>query len=200
MSQISVITSGAPVTAGVTSITGNSGGALTGALSLVGATGSGITVAGAAQTLTIDSTGVAFSAYNENAVANVTGAGALYTAQYDTELYDTTGSFAANVFTAPSTGQYSYSTVFTVSGVTVNQTSMAAFITTTSNTARLAQFNAVNVATSGVITWGCSVDLPMTAGDTARVQLQVNGTTAVVDYDGSAAPDLVNVFSGHKIR
>lgn len=202
MSQISLITSSTPVTAGVDSITGNTGGALTGALNLVGATGSGISVAGSGTTLTINQTAVAFSAYNNTPVANVTGNGTTYTCTFDTELYDSNSAFSGGTtFTAPVTGIYNFSVVATFTNINATKTSSTlAFLAGGSNY-RLYSLDSPSLDVSGTFTLSGSLDISLTSGQTCVAQILTFGGDGInnTGWGGGSAP-YVCVFSGHLVR
>lgn len=202
MSQISINKTGSIVTAGVDSITGNTGGALTGALNLVGATGSGLTVDGSGTTLTINQSAVAFSAYNSTPVANVTGNGTIYTCTFDTELYDTASAFSGGTtFTAPVTGIYNFSAVATYTGINGTKTDSGLFFLAAGASYRLFNMASTSVATSGTFTWSGSLDISLTAGQTCIAQIYTFGSDGInnVGWGGGSAP-YVCVFSGHLVR
>lgn len=202
MSQISIITTPAPVSAGVDSITGNTGGALTGALNLVGASGSGLTVDGAGTTLTINQTAVAFSAYNNTPVANVTGNGTVYTCTFDTELYDSAGAFAGGTtFTAPVTGIYNFSVVATFTGIVAAKTSSSLRFLAAGASYVLYSLDSPSLDVSGTFTLSASLDISLTAGQTCVAQIYTFGGDGLTNtgWGGGTAP-YVCVFSGHLVR
>lgn len=108
---------------------------------------------------------------------------------FDTEVYDETNNFSADTFTAPVTGRY----LFTAAVYTHNSSVAGnrALMLVTSNRSYYSTINSAN--TFDALTTTLSVIADMDAGDTAFVQLELNGGT--VDIMGGGAFH-ITFFSG----
>ena len=156
----------------------------------------------AADTLTINAETVSqpnipcFLAYNSAPDTNQTGNGATVTVDFDTEVFDQSGDFASDTFTAPATGRYLLSTQVTVSDLTAAMTTQSLTIVT-SNRSYLA--TSVNVPSAGEIkTLRLAVIADMDSADTATVTLRiVNGAGDTADIDAGA--DMRTYFSGMRV-
>lgn len=140
----------------------------------------------------------AFLAYNSAADSNVTGDGTAATIDFDTEVFDRGGDFAADTFTAPVTGVYRFSSAVRLSGLTASFTT-GQLILVTSNRSYLLQqagVGAMRTAANDLILAG-SVLADMDAGDTAHVTLGVSGSTKTISIDGTTAPQ--TFFSGELV-
>ena len=139
----------------------------------------------------------AFLSYNSASDADQTGNGATATVDFDTEVYDRSGDFAADTFTASVTGIYHltanvviFDTTTAMSGFDIN--------IVTSNRTYSASTN-VNIETAGnFVTLQVSADADMDAADTASVTVRVNGGAGdTADILGSS--QLYTFFSGHLV-
>ena len=138
----------------------------------------------------------AFLAYNSVTDSNVTGDGTSFTLDFDTEVFDQNSDFAANVFTAPVTGRYFFTTALKMSGILITHT-VADYSIVTSNRTYFCNCPAPskvfdnNTAASYSITALADMD----AGDTADVRIAVFNGTLVIDIIGQAT--LMTYFSGN---
>lgn len=142
----------------------------------------------------------AFLAYRSASVANVTGAGTVYTVAFDTEVFDQNADYnnGTFTFTAPVTGRYMFSCGVGVTGLTVLMTQGTIDIVTSNRTYRSeeASYGVIQNA-SNAVSLSYSVLVDMDAADTATVQLTVsNGAGNTADLDGGAAPART-FFSGY---
>lgn len=188
-SVTTVTTSGALTVGGAATVATTLGvtGAATigGALSVTGAS----TLTGA-MTISAQPAFLAVAA-NQN---NVTGDGTLYTVLFATEVFDQANNFASPTFTAPITGKYLFNVQVQVTGLTSSHTSVDVNLVTTGRTIasqlqRLSDFIADDTWTGSV-----SMLMPMTATDTASVQVVVAGGTLVADIVGANT-----CFSAHLV-
>lgn len=129
-----------------------------------------------------------FLAYNSVQDANVTGAGTLVTIEFDTEAFDRNGDFnnTTDTFTAPVTGIYGFSIGVTVAGLTSAMTVGICNLVTTGASYNIFQGNigAVRDGTNNRYQIVGTVIAPMTAADTAAVQLTVsNGASDAADIN-----------------
>lgn len=140
----------------------------------------------------------AFLAYNSSSDANQTGNGATATVDFDTEVYDQGANFAADTFTAPHTGIYHFDAVVCLTDLTVAMSSFQIALVTTGRTFH--SISNVHVETAGdLYTLHLSVDAPMTAGDTAIVQVRITGGAGdTADILGGASP-YNTYFSGRMV-
>jgi hypothetical protein len=147
--------------------------------------------------LVVDSTGrtintvqPAFLAFKTATSANVTGANALYTIIFDSEVFDQNSNYdpTTGIFTAPKTGRYFLSACVRYSGTPTNSSGILR-IATTAAIYESNRINCANVYDSGIsgVTVEATVFADMTVGDTASVTLQVAGSGASdVAVSGSA--------------
>lgn len=130
-------------------------------------------------------------------------ANALTTIVFGTEVFDQTGSFASNVFTAPVTGKYLLSTAVSFLAITATHTD-ARLTITTSNRTYYHYFNPSQLeanASYGEGTVHISVLADMDVGDTAVVKFQfVQGSDHDIDikYEATGAA-MYTYFSGHLV-
>ena len=122
----------------------------------------------------------AFFAYNSATDSNVTGDATIVTVDFDTELFDQGGDFINDVFTAPITGKYLLATTVRVAGMTTSTTSFEVRMVTTNHTV----LETINVQANCTQSNGVTTIINMTAGDTARVNIQGAGDSRVHDVDG----------------
>lgn len=149
--------------------------------------------------LTVDSSGRWTSSVQpmflvgENASpTNVTGDLTVYQVPFDTEVYDIGGNFAANQFTAPKTGKYLLTAnISFISSDTYLLGSMGIQTTSAFYIAYNGQF--VSTAYSQRIFTIAS----MTAGDTAKVFLQIGNAAKTIQIQGNTgAGAYATYFSG----
>lgn len=142
-----------------------------------------------------------FLVFKNNDSLNVTGDGTVWTVVWDTEIYDQGNDFASNTFTAPVTGMYFFSVSVDPTGLSSDNTSWYVQLVTTGATYRGYLRNPW--AYKYVNTTLCKLDViaPMTATDTAYVQLMIGGSAKDADIQGNAGTGgpMVNYFSGSLI-
>lgn len=144
----------------------------------------------------------AFFAYVASTITNVTGNSTVYTIVYDSERFDYGSNFntTTGIFTAPVTGIYRFEW-----GTQLLQLGTANFLqhlfVTTAETYSTGYLDAGGIDSSGtLVTPSCSILADMTAADTARVQIQVNGTGADTADVGGNSGTMVTWFSGSLVR
>jgi len=142
--------------------------------------------------LTVDSTGrdynrvqPAFSAYLSSPVTNVTGDSTLYTVICDTALFDQNSNYntGTGLFTAPVTGRYQFN-------ISAYWTSVGAGFASQYITINSTLYNVILVGPGAAISaqfcFSGSMLLPMTAGDTASLQVRGSGITKIMGINGAA--------------
>lgn len=123
-----------------------------------------------------------------------TGDSTGFTVPFGTEIYDQGSDFASNTFTAPVTGRYFLSAAIRPENLLVTHTIRRISIVT-SNRAYSVTHNYSLAQTN--LTLAHSVIADMDAGDTATIELMVDGSTKTVDLTNNPA---VNFFSGSLIN
>lgn len=116
-----------------------------------------------------------FLAYNSSTDTNVTGNSvSMVTVDFDTEVEDVGGDFAADTFTAPTTGRYLLSCGVTFANMSIAMNGVSVRIVTSNRTFFSTQN--LNVETAGD-SWTVymTVQADMDAGDTAIVQGRITG-------------------------
>lgn len=127
-------------------------------------------------------------------VTDVTGDGTVYNVGWNAEVYDQGADFTASTFTAPVDGRYLFTLVLTIRGALVTHTNRYADVLT-SNRAYGTQFTRLIAEDYDVLLVHVIAD--MDANDTARVRLEVDASTKVIDL---AADATLNYFSGSLIN
>lgn len=140
----------------------------------------------------------AFQAYPTANVDNVTGDGTAYFVVFDVEAFDTTGGFdtGTGIFTAQSTGLYVFSGNIFVYNLGVAHTLLLATLVTTSATYVCSICNPYVISTATELSVFYNFVVAMTATDTAKVSVNVNGGTKTV---GVAGTNVGQIFCGQKI-
>ena len=134
-----------------------------------------------------------FLAFNSATDTDVTGFDATATVDFDTEVFDQNGDFAADTFTAPVAGRYSLVANVRFSGVTAVADSAVLLVVTSNRSYRASVVDTDDVASDSTLSLAVAAD--MDAADTVTVTLQVSGEgTNVVDINGAAGPE--TSFSG----
>ncbi len=143
--------------------------------------------------ITTNSIQPAFLAYNSADDVDVTGNGTTATVDFDTEVYDQGGDFAADTFTAPVTARYLLTTNVLFFGLTAAADSVVFRIITSNRNYQLQTINTNDLPST--MSLALSIVADMDAADTATVTLVVNGEASdVVDIDGDASAN--TSFSG----
>ncbi len=210
MSQVNFRVTAAVIGA-VTDLRGNDGVLVppaAGVIDVVGAAGGPIDTSGAGSTLTItytDPSAVSsFFAYANANILGVTGDSTTYTVVFNTEVSDVGGDYDAGtgIFTAPTNGLYYFAAGVTSYNYTALFTSYQLTLFGSVYHLSAIDINPGVVFDGGganEIAQNVSGVIPMTAGDTMRVVLEVDGSTKTINILGAAAPDLFTWFSGYKI-
>lgn len=134
-----------------------------------------------------------FSAYVSALQSNVTGANITYTIVFDTVIKNQGGYYNSSngIFTAGVTGNYHFSGVVNLQGLSASNTSMVGRLVgaSTSNTIQFAQGNPSSMydTTNTTLALPFSGDLALTAGNTVQVEITVVGGTQVVGVRGNPA-------------
>ncbi|MBE3085180.1 MAG: hypothetical protein IMZ64_03055, partial [Bacteroidetes bacterium] len=139
----------------------------------------------------------AFCAYNSATDTNQTGNSAVVTIDFDTEVYDQNGDFAADTFTAPITGKYALTTNVRTTDLSAAMTAANMDIVTSNRTIRY-NWNPYNGSVAGLNSSAVlTTVLDMDANDTAIVQVTIaNGAGDTASISGHAT-FLFTSFSGY---
>jgi hypothetical protein len=152
--------------------------------------------------LTVDSTGrmtnatqPSFLAYLSSTQSNVTGALAVYTIVYNTEVYDVGNNYnnGTGTFTSPLTGKMMFLAKVTVIGCTIAN-SISLLIVTSNNTFSFYETRAAsnaNYEKSG----NCSCD--MDAGDTCTSSIRTGGEASNTDDVYGLGDTTGTIFNGY---
>ena len=180
---------------------------------LVGSTGAdpvfaaitttGLTSTTGAGTLTIASlpSSTAFMAYVTSTISNVTGDGTVYTVLFDTKSFDlgTNYTTASGIYTAPTTGYYTFGYNINLEGLLVSHTQLYCVITANGVAYYPTYTNPYPNATGGVNTFSGVITIPMTAAGTATIGIKVTGGTKVVGVYGSSVIGRTSYFWGYQV-
>lgn len=139
----------------------------------------------------------AFLAYLSGRVLNATGDGTIYTVICDQVKYDQDSNYNAGTgtFTAPVTGKYQFSYGIRISEILSMFTTYFIALNTTSARWRGTQSNTI-FDFGDMFASSSSITVNMTAGDTAVIQVQVDGGAKTIDIDGGSGTDNSTWFSG----
>jgi len=130
-----------------------------------------------------------FLAHLSATASNVTGDGTAFTVAADTEIFDKGSDYNSSngVFTAPGAGHYIFNIVVQISGLNdANHDDFFIDLVTSNNTYRLLTLVADSLDIGGAIIVNGSAIADMDASDTARFNIQVNGSAKTVDVGGAA--------------
>lgn len=134
-----------------------------------------------------------FLAFNSVTDTDVTGAGAIATIDFDTEVFDQGADFVADTFTASVTGKYLLQVTVSVGGVTAAADRMDLDLVTSNRTYSSVWVHTNTLPTTIERTLVAIAD--MDALDTAFARLQGTGEASnVQDINGSSV--LLTYFSG----
>jgi len=200
---------GSGVTSNVLSIGGGSSAMNTATELRLYTAANNTTLTGSVQ-MTIDSTGAVTQPSQPSFLAktigspdsNATGDNSLYIIQYGTEVFDQGNNYSGSTytFTASVTGKYLFTASCLLENIDSSHTGVSRLaLNTTVATYNLDYHDHVYAsAPNGMLFLGGSLIVPMTAGDTAYVVVQVNGGTKTINVRG-AEPNYTN-FSGSLIN
>lgn len=139
---------------------------------------------------------VAFSVRNTIDRDDVTGDGTVYTVPFDTEDYDVGNNISAGIFTAPSTGKYQFNACVEWEDAGVVNDAFLILATTSRNY--------ISIDDNQDFGSKCiSKVVLMTAGDTARINIELSNASKLVDILGgtihglSAPSGSVTFFDGY---
>ena len=138
-----------------------------------------------------------FLAHNSVTDVDQTGNGAQATVDFDTEIFDQGGDFAADAFTAPVTGRYLLTATVQILSMTTAADGATLRIVTSNRTYRGNRFD-LGGDFPPVLGLTMSAVADMDAADTATVTVAVTGEASdlIVDIEGSASSELFTSFSG----
>lgn len=158
----------------------------TGNFLLTSNTNSAITAASAGQVNLPSQPGFLYTASLQS---NATGDGTVYTVLFGTAVYSVASGYdGSSTLTAPITGHYLIGCSVNTNNLGTGHTNENITVVTTAGSYTGSRFNPFAMKTSGgSITQQVSVLVPMTAADTAKIQLTVSGSTKTVGVQG--APD-----------
>lgn len=123
----------------------------------------------------------AFLAYNSATDINQTGDNTTYTVDFDTEVFDQGGDFAADIFTAPVDGRYQFNICVRLDALDEDTFEMVRMRLVTSNRTYSAWRSGLPWATGGIASFVISYLVDMDADDTAYVNIRATGGAKVVD-------------------
>lgn len=140
-----------------------------------------------------------FSAYRSANVTNVSGDGSGYTIIFDTAAISNGAYNPANgYYTAPSAGAYLFTAIINLFSMSSSHTSLHAFLLTTAKAYRTdGDPYEIRDKVSGSSPFTLSHIVPMAAGDTARIHIEVSGGTKTVGVVGGSS--IISAFSGKRV-
>jgi len=144
-----------------------------------------------------------FFAYANASIVNPTGDGTPYTVIFDSTLNNTGSAYATGtgLFTAPATGMYHFDTSIAFNAIQATSTTVVIQFNGSAVSVRVLQFQGATTAlVEGLLCYSGGVTIPMTAGDTMSVLVNVGGVAKNVSLFGSGTPaGAATVFSGYRV-
>ncbi len=144
-----------------------------------------------------------FFAYVNASIVNPTGDGTAYTVIFDSTLNNTGSAYATGtgLFTAPATGIYHFDTCIAFNSIQSTSTTVVIQFNGSAVSVRALQFQGATTAlVEGLLCYSGGVTIPMTAGDTMSVLVNVGGLAKNVSLFGSGVPaGAATVFSGYRV-
>jgi hypothetical protein len=126
-------------------------------------------------------------AYNSAGDTDVTGDGTHVTVDFDTEIVDQGGDFAADTFTAPVDGTYYVSFQLGLGGLTSAMTNGQLFLKSSNRNYFFRAGNAGAMrASDNEFGYNFSTNVDMDASDTLYITAMISGGAKVVDIVGSS--------------
>ncbi len=144
-----------------------------------------------------------FFAYANSSIVNPTGDGTPYTVVFDSTLNNTGSAYSTGtgLFTAPATGMYHFDTSIAFNAIQATSTTVVIQFNGSAVSVRALQFQGATTAlVEGLLCYSGGVTIPMTAGDTMSVLVNVGGLAKNVSLFGSGVPaGASTVFSGYRV-
>ena len=143
--------------------------------------------------LTVDSNPYKFSVYKSAAQTGIVD-NTITKVTFDTELFDTNGNFASSTYTAPVTGYYHIDAY--ISLLSPNNSAFQAIVLLYKNGASFQQTNLYPTAggTSIYLDGNISRLVPLTAGDTLDIYVQMDVATGTVTVAAGATHSTFNGY------
>ena len=138
-----------------------------------------------------------FNAYLSANASNVTGDGTAYVVVFNAERFDVGSDFdtSTGIYTFPVEGIYVLTAVISFQEIGVAHTSLVIQFVAAGVTQEIHTINPTVVAVGGVYVYTAAIVIKAGAGNTAKVQVTVSGSTKTVDLRGNALGNVCN-FSG----
>jgi hypothetical protein len=144
-----------------------------------------------------------FFAYVNTSIVNPTGDGTPYTVIFDSTLNNTGSAYSTGtgLFTAPATGIYHFDTCIAFNAVQSTSTTVVIQFNGSAVSVRGLQFQGATTAlVEGLTCYDTGITVPMTAGDTMSVLVNVGGVAKNVSLFGSGTPaGAATVFTGYRV-
>jgi hypothetical protein len=141
-----------------------------------------------------------FLAYNSVTDPDVVGDGTSYTVLFDTEKYDTGSDYdgGTGIFTAPKAGKYAFHAAVKLGDLAAahNRHSLNLLASGVNHLKDVTYTGTSPFVGNSYLEMSAVVN--MAAGDTAKIVLDIIGSTKTVDVIGSS--DVVTWFSGHLVK
>jgi hypothetical protein len=141
-----------------------------------------------------------FLAYNSVTDSDVVGDGTSYTVLFDTEKYDTGSDYdgGTGIFTAPKAGKYAFHAAVKLGDLAAahNRHSLNLLASGVNYLKDVTYTGTSPFVGNSYLEMSAVVN--MAAGDTAKIVLDIIGSTKTVDVIGSS--DVVTWFSGHLVK